>query len=771
MPDQGRDIGQDWDQLAINTIRTLTVDAVQAAQSGHPGAPLALAPTAYLLYSRIMKHNPADPAWPDRDRFVLSAGHASMLLYASLHLSGYDLSLDQIKQFRQLGSETPGHPEHGDTPGVETTTGPLGQGFANCVGMAMAEKFLRKKFGADVCDHHIFGICSDGDLMEGVASEAASLAGHLRLGKLVYVYDDNKITIDGPTDLAFSTEDAGRRFEAYGWQVIEVDDGNDLDAIDKAIRAGMAEIDRPTLIRMRTVIGFGSPRAGTRNAHSDPMPEEMVRATKEALGWDPDALFLIPDGVYEHWRGPVRERGAAEQAEWQARFDGWAAANAELASDWADAWAGRPKKGFAEALPVFETGVSLATRKSASQVMQAFAPFVPTMVGGAGDLVHSTFTEFEGDAWFTPEHSGRNVAWGVREHGMGAAVNGLALHGGIVKPFGSTFFVFTDFMRPAIRLSALMGLDLVWIFTHDSVAVGEDCPTHQPVEHLAAMRAIPNLMVIRPADANEASEAWGLMLETHGPFCFVLSRQNIATFDRSVLAPASGLRRGAYVLAEADSPDVVLVATGAEVDARRQRPPGREGRPGPRRLDAMLGALRGGGCRLPRRRSPERRDEDLGRGGGDVRLVAVGRRVDWHRHVRRLGQGRQGARPLRDQPRGRRRPCAGARRGPRPVVVRVSVGFTPAEQVAAPVGIVIDVLRATSTICQALDAGWGRVVCVGEIEDARALAGPRSRSPASGTTSASTASTSHRRASSRTPSRRRPRPHDDALHACAARGL
>jgi transketolase len=556
---------RDLDQLAINTSRTLTLDAVQAARSGHPGAPLALAPTAYLLYSRIMKHNPADPAWPDRDRFVLSAGHASMLLYASLHLSGYDLSLDQIKQFRQLGSETPGHPEHGDTPGVETTTGPLGQGFGNGVGMAMAEKFLREHFGTDVCDHHIFAICSDGDLMEGVASEAASLAGHLRLGKLVYVYDDNKITIDGPTDMAFSTEDVGRRFEAYGWQVIQVDDGNDLDAIERAIRAGMTEVDRPTLVRLRTVIGFGSPRAGTRNAHSDPMPDEQVQATKEALGWDPDAQFLIPDGVYEHWREPVRERGAAEQSEWETRVEAWAAANPELAGEWEDARAGRPRTGFAGALPVFEAGASLATRKSASQVMQAFGPFVPTMVGGAADLVHSTFTEFEGDEYFTPEHSARNIAWGVREHGMGTAVNGLALHGGIVKPFCSTFFVFTDYMRPPIRLSALMGLDVVWIFSHDSVAVGEDGPTHQPVEHLAAMRAIPKLPVIRPADANEVSEAWALMLETHGPFCFVTSRQNISTFDRSVLAPASGLRRGAYVLADADSPDVVLVATGAEV--------------------------------------------------------------------------------------------------------------------------------------------------------------------------------------------------------------
>ena len=555
------------DRLSINTIRTLTVDAVQAAQSGHPGAPLALAPTAYVLYSRVMKHNPADPDWPDRDRLVLSAGHASMLLYASLHLSGYALSLDQIKQFRQLGSETPGHPEHGDTPGVETTTGPLGQGFGNGVGMAMAERFLREKFGPEVCDHHIFGICSDGDLMEGVASEAASIAGHLRLGRLVYLYDDNHITIDGPTSLSFDQEDAEKRFQAYGWHTLSVEDGNDLDAIEAAIRAGMAEEERPTLIRLRTVIGYASPRAGTRAAHSDPMPDEMVRETKQALDWDPDAQFLVPPEVYEHWREPTRQRGAVLQAEWEARVEEWAAEYPELADEWEDAWAGRPHAGLAEALPVFDPeGPALATRKSASQVMQAFAPFVPTMVGGAADLVHSTFTEFEGEEPYTPEHSGRNVSWGVREHGMGAAVNGLALHGGIVKPFGSTFFVFTDFMRPAIRLSALMRLDCVWIFSHDSVAVGEDGPTHQPVEHLAAMRAIPNLTVIRPADANEASEAWGAILEElHGPVCLVLSRQNVATLDRSVFAPASGLRRGAYVLADADSPDVVLVATGAEV--------------------------------------------------------------------------------------------------------------------------------------------------------------------------------------------------------------
>jgi transketolase len=555
------------EQLSINTIRTLTVDAVQAAQSGHPGAPLALAPTAYLLYAKLMRHNPADPAWPDRDRLVLSAGHASMLLYASLHLSGYAVALDQIELFRQLGSETPGHPEHGDTPGVETTTGPLGQGFGNGVGMAMAERFLRERYGTEVCDHRIFGICSDGDLMEGVASEAASIAGHLGLGRLVYVYDDNGITIDGPTDLSFSRENVVERFDAYGWHTLAVDDGNDLGAIEAAIRAGIAEEGRPTLIRLRTVIGYGSPRAGTRNAHSDPFPEEQVVETKRALGWDPEAKFLVPAEVYEHWRDASLERGAVLQAAWQERFESWAAANVDLAVEWEAAQAGRPLAGVKAALPLFDSAdPPISTRKAASKVMQAFGPYVPTMVGGAADLVHSTFTNFEGERDYSAERSSRNVAWGVREHGMGAAVNGLALHGGIVKPFCSTFFVFTDYMRPPIRLSALMGLDAVWIFSHDSVAVGEDGPTHQPIEHLAAMRAIPNLTVIRPADANEAAEAWGAIIEDlRGPVCLVLSRQDVPIIDRSSHASASGLRRGAYVLADADAPDLVLVATGAEV--------------------------------------------------------------------------------------------------------------------------------------------------------------------------------------------------------------
>jgi len=557
------------DQLSIDTIRTLAIDAVQAADSGHPGAPLALAPTAYLLYTRIMRHNPADPHWPDRDRFVLSAGHASMLQYASLHLAGYDLSLDDLKHFRQLGSRTPGHPEYGHTAGVETTTGPLGQGVGNAVGMAMAEKFLRETFGSEVVDHRIFGICSDGDLMEGVSSEAASIAGHLGLGRLVFVYDDNRITIDGSTELTFANEDVEARFAAYGWHTLSVEDGNDLDGIEAALRAGIAEEERPTLIRLHTVIGYGSPhRAGTNKAHGEALGVDEVRLTKEALGWDPDAFFVVPEEVYAHFRDGCRERGAAEQAAWDTRWQAWAAANPALAAEWELAQDGKPRAGFAAALPIFDPAErpAISTRTAGGEAMQAFGPFVPTMLGGAADLLGSTFTSFKGDPDYSPARAARNIHFGIREHAMGSAVNGLALHGGIVKPFGSTFFVFTDYMRPPVRLSALMGLGVVWIFTHDSVGLGEDGPTHQPIEHLAAVRAIPHMTVIRPADANETSEAWRLILEEiEGPVCLVLTRQNIPVLDRSVLAAANGLRRGAYTLAKADSPDVVVVATGSEV--------------------------------------------------------------------------------------------------------------------------------------------------------------------------------------------------------------
>ena len=456
----------DIDKLSVNTIRTLALDAVEAAQSGHPGAPLGLAPAAYVLFTRIMNINPGDPKWFDRDRFVLSAGHASMLLYASLHLAGYEsVSLDDIKAFRQLGSRTPGHPENVETLGVETTTGPLGQGFGNAVGMAMAEKFLREKFGAEVCDHSTFAICSDGDLMEGVASEAASIAGHLRLGNCVFLYDDNGITIDGPTSAVVRPERTCRSASrpARLAHADRREDANDLEANPSPRFApASAETVRPTLISLKTVIGYGSPRAGTRDAHSDPMGEEMVRATKEALDWDPEWKFYVPNEVSAHF--DQRQEGMKKQDEWQARVDAWKAANPELASDWDDALAGRARSGVAAAIPEFAPDhAPVSTRKAASEVMQAFGPFVPTMVGGAADLVHSTFTEFEDDKedWYTPTHAGRNVAWGVREHGMGAALNGLGLHGGIVKPFCSTFFVFTDYMRPPIRLSALMGLDVV----------------------------------------------------------------------------------------------------------------------------------------------------------------------------------------------------------------------------------------------------------------------------------------------------------------------
>jgi transketolase len=554
------------DRDSIDTIRTLAIDAVQAANSGHPGAPLSLAPAAFVLFRRIMRHNPLDPAWPDRDRFVLSAGHASMLLYASLHLSGYDLSLDELKRFRQLGSLTPGHPEFRHTAGVETTTGPLGQGFANGVGMAMAERFLRERYGSDVVDHRVFAICSDGDLMEGISSEAASLAGHLGLGRLVYLYDDNRITIDGSTDLSFS-ENVTARFDAQGWHTLEVDDGEDVEAIEAALRAGIAEDKRPTLIRLRTVIAHHSPgKRGSSKAHGEALGADEVAATKRALGWDPEQHFAIPESVREHF--DVRGRGVEQQREWQERFDSWARANTDLAAEWRDGQAGKVGNGLVAALPVFDPAETpkLATRAASGKVFEAMSPFVPTMVGGAADLVGSTKTIFPGDDSYTREHAGRNVHWGIREHAMAAAVNGLALHGGIVKPYGSTFFVFTDYMRPSIRLSALMELDVVWVLTHDSVAVGEDGPTHQPIEHLAALRAIPGLTVLRPADANETVEAWRVALEeVSGPAMLVLTRQDLPVLDRSKLAGAEGVARGAYVLADADSPDGVLVATGSEV--------------------------------------------------------------------------------------------------------------------------------------------------------------------------------------------------------------
>jgi transketolase len=558
----------DIERLSIDTIRTLSMDAVQAANSGHPGLPMAMAPAAYLLYTRIMEHNPTDPTWPDRDRFVLSAGHGSMLLYSVLHLSGYALPMDELKSFRQWGSLTPGHPERDRvhvTPGVEITTGPLGQGFANGVGMAMAERFLRAHFGAEVQDHRIFAIVSDGDLMEGIASEAASLAGKLGLGRIVYLYDDNSISLDGPTQLSFDTEDVGKRFEAYRWHVQDVDDVNDLRALELAIDAAMREEERPSIIRVKTIIGWPAPnKQGTSKAHGSPLGEDEVRATKEILGWDPDAHFVVPDGVYEHF--DQRARGAALQTEWEQRFKAWRDGHAELAEQWDAAWAGKPLAGVAEALRSIDWGKDkLATRSAGQMAMTAFSDYVPTMVGGAADLSESTKTEFPGghQLAYNAQRPARNVFFGVREHGMGGTVNGMAGHGGVVRPYGSTFLQFADYMRGSIRLSALMGLEDAWVFTHDSVGLGEDGPTHQPVEHLAALRAIPHLTVIRPGDANETAAAWRAILEDiDGPAVLVLSRQDLPVLPD---VDYDGVARGAYVLRDAEDAEVAIVGTGSEL--------------------------------------------------------------------------------------------------------------------------------------------------------------------------------------------------------------
>ena len=558
------------DQLCINTIRVLAMDAVQQANSGHPGMPMGAAAMAYVLWTRFLRHDPTNPAWPNRDRFVLSAGHGSMLLYALLHLTGYDLSLDDLRRFRQLDSRTPGHPERGVTPGVEVTTGPLGQGFANGVGMAIAERYLAARYnrpGHAVVDHHVYGIVSDGDLMEGIASEAASLAGHLRLGKLVYLYDDNHVTIDGGTDLSF-TEDVGRRFGAYGWHVQRVD-GDDLPAVGTALEAARAERDRPSLILARTHIGRGSPnKQDTPAAHGAPLGVEEVKLTKGALGWPVEPPFLVPDQALAHFRLAV-ERGRALEADWQRRFAAYAAEYPELAAELLAAWKGELPVGWQAALPRFgpEDG-AMATRVASGKVLNAIAPLLPNLVGGSADLAGSNDTTLKGAGAFSAESpTGRNLHFGVREHAMGAVLNGIVLHGGL-RAYGGTFLVFSDYMRPAIRLAAMTGLPVVYVFTHDSIGLGEDGPTHQPVEHLAALRAIPNLLVIRPADAAEVVAAWRVALESRAsPVALVLTRQALPVLDRRELASAEELARGAYVLADAPSglPDVILIATGSEV--------------------------------------------------------------------------------------------------------------------------------------------------------------------------------------------------------------
>ena len=570
----------DAQKLTIDTIRTLAMDSVQQANAGHPGTAMALAPLAYVLYRKVMRHNPANPEWPNRDRFILSAGHACILQYSALHLAGYNLSLEELKRFRQWESRTPGHPEHFLTEGVETTTGPLGQGFANGVGMAISGRFLAERFNRpfhDLIDHRVYAICSDGDLMEGVSAEAASIAGHLGLGALVYVYDDNHITIDGTTSLSYTTEDKGKRFEAYGWHVQHVDDSENVDALEAALVAGAEETERPSLIVLRSHIAYPAPHAiDTAKSHGSPLGEDEVRLAKEALGWDPDAHFLVPDAVREHM-AEVKTRGIAAEEEWQDAFARWSTSFPGLREEWDSALTGKPKPGWVDALPEFDAGDDMATRDAGKQVMQALKPFTPTMVGGAADLVESTKTEFEGAGTFSKTHAGRNIAFGIREHAMGSIVNAIALDPMMLKPYGSTFLIFSDYMRPAVRLSALMGVENVWVWTHDSVGLGEDGPTHQPVEHHMALRAIPNLWYVRPADANETTMAWRIALEREGgPVALALSRQKVPTFDRSEVAAAEGALRGAYTLWQSGDgePDCILLATGSEVwvalDAARQ---------------------------------------------------------------------------------------------------------------------------------------------------------------------------------------------------------
>ena len=562
----------DLDLLSINTVRTLSMDGVQKANSGHPGTPMALAPLGYALFTRHMKHDPADPHWPDRDRFVLSCGHASMLLYSCLYLSGYDVTLEDLKQFRQWESRTPGHPEYGYTAGVETTTGPLGQGVGNAVGFAVAEAHLAAVFnraGHDVVDHHTFFICSDGDLMEGVSHEAASFAGHFKLGKLIGFYDDNRITIDGSTDLTFS-DDTGKRFEGYGWQVLHLPDVNDLDAIDRVVAEAKAETSRPTLVVTRTHIGYGSPKKqDTASAHGEPLGAEEVTATKKALGWPrPEETFYVPEEALANWR-KTRERGAAAHAEWKQRYAAYRAAHADDAKELERRLAGNLPDGWDKVVPSFtkENG-SVASRAASNAVLNALAPVLPELIGGSADLTPSNGTAVK--AWqpfAATRYEGRYMHFGIREHGMGSIMNGMALHGGVV-PFGGTFLIFSDYMRPAIRLAAFMKQRVVFIFTHDSVGLGEDGPTHQPIEQLSALRAIPGLTVLRPADATETAEAWRTALQhADGPVCLVLTRQKLGFIDRTKYASAAGVAKGGYAVVDPKDgePQVVLMSSGSEL--------------------------------------------------------------------------------------------------------------------------------------------------------------------------------------------------------------
>jgi len=558
------------DQLAVATIRALSIDAIEKANSGHPGMPMGSAPMAYCLWTRFMNHNPKNPKWFNRDRFVLSAGHGSMLLYSLLHLSGYDVTMEDIKNFRQWGSKTPGHPEYGHTPGVDATTGPLGQGIAMAVGMAMAERHLAALYNKDnypVIDHYTYAICGDGDLMEGVSAEAASLAGHLKLRRLIVLYDSNDISLDGDLNKAFS-ESVKDRFIAYGWHYLRVDDGNDLEAIAKAIEAAREEKERPTLIEVKTVIGYGAPnKAGTSEVHGAPLGKEEAKLAKAAYRWEFEE-FHVPDEVYEHFRSQVLARGEQKEKEWNELLENYKRAFPELGRELELAIEGKLPEGWDSEIPVYEEGKSLATRASSGEVLNGIAKKLRYFFGGSADLASSNKTTIKGDKDFLPgSYEGRNIWFGVREFAMGAILNGMALHGGL-KVFGGTFFVFSDYMRPAIRLAALMGLPVTYVLTHDSIAVGEDGPTHEPVEHLASFRAMPNLSVIRPADGNETAAAWRLaLLSEKTPTALVLSRQNLPNLKGTKEKAAEGVSRGAYILSpsEKEIPDVLLLASGSEV--------------------------------------------------------------------------------------------------------------------------------------------------------------------------------------------------------------
>lgn len=560
----------DIETLAVNTIRSLSIDAIEKANSGHPGAPMGMAPAAYVLWTRFMKHNPKNQNWVDRDRFVLSAGHASMMLYSLLHLTGYPLSIEDLKAFRQWGSLTPGHPEYRHTPGVETTTGPLGQGIATAVGMAMAERQMAALFnrnGHNIVDHHTYVMCGDGDLMEGISSEAASLAGHLGLSRLICIYDDNEISIEGSTDLSF-TENVARRFDAQNWHVLEVPDGNDLEAISNAIETAKTETDKPSIIIIRTHIAYGSPnKQGLADAHGAPLGKEEVRLTKVFYGCPPDELFCVPEVVREHFK-LLADKGAETESQWIEKFNAYKKAYPEMGEAFLSRIEKKLPEGWDSKIPVFkhEDG-PMATRKASGLVLNALAEMLPEMLGGSADLAPSNNTIIKDAPDFQKEsYDGRNIRFGVREHAMGAIVNGLGIHGGLI-PFCGTFLVFSDYMRPAVRLAALMGVPAIYVFTHDSLAVGEDGPTHQPVEHTAVLRAIPNLLVLRPADATETAEAWKIAITSKNqPTALLFSRQNLPVIDRETLAPVKGVKNGAYVLSDCNGkPDIILIATGAEV--------------------------------------------------------------------------------------------------------------------------------------------------------------------------------------------------------------